>query len=151
MSSQSKVEGTPARRRAGWLVWTLALLYMAIIWTLSSMSQPWLPEAMRTWRDLWLHFFEYSALGMLLAQALASTWPGSSWRRQVIVALSLAVLWGAIDELHQSFVPGRTPDGRDLAADAVGAAFGVALRGLLAWALSSLGHGLAVRRQTGKV
>ena len=42
-------------------------------------------------------------------------------------AVLLAVVYGATDEWHQSFVPGRTPELRDLFADAVGSAFGASV------------------------
>lgn len=37
------------------------------------------------------------------------------------LAIALTVAYGFIDEWHQSFVPGRMPDWRDIAADTVGA------------------------------
>jgi len=37
-----------------------------------------------------------------------------------------SVLYGVSDEIHQIYVPGRTPDSLDVVADAVGAALGVA-------------------------
>lgn len=45
----------------------------------------------------------------------------------VLAAFLVAVAYGALDELHQAFVPGRFPDFYDLAADALGAA------GYVAW------------------
>jgi VanZ family protein len=41
--------------------------------------------------------------------------------RAALTAVVLAVVWGALDEAHQSFVPGRTADALDLLADAAGA------------------------------
>jgi VanZ family protein len=42
-------------------------------------------------------------------------------RRAAATAVALSVLWGALDEAHQSFVPGRNADFIDLLADAAGA------------------------------
>ncbi|MFH1791190.1 MAG: VanZ family protein, partial [Candidatus Omnitrophota bacterium] len=36
-------------------------------------------------------------------------------------------LWGGIDEIHQAFVPMRSPDVLDLAADCVGCTLGILL------------------------
>ena len=40
-------------------------------------------------------------------------------------AWAIATLYGAFDEVHQGFVPGRTRDVRDWLADAMGAAAAV--------------------------
>ena len=76
------------------------------------------------------HAAAYAVLGALLLRAVA----GADWSRitagGVLLAFVLAVSYGLTDEFHQSFVPGRTPELRDLAADALGAAAGA----LLAWA-----------------
>ena len=40
-------------------------------------------------------------------------------------AWAIATLYGAFDEVHQGFVPRRTPDVRDWLADAMGAAAAV--------------------------
>lgn len=45
--------------------------------------------------------------------------------RRGVVAVLVAVAYGFVDEWHQSFVPGRTPDIRDIVADTVGATFAV--------------------------
>lgn len=41
--------------------------------------------------------------------------------RRKWLAIALTVAYGFIDEWHQSFVPGRTPDWRDIVADTIGA------------------------------
>ncbi len=53
-------------------------------------------------------------------------------------AVLLSVLYGAFDEVHQSFTPGRSPDVRDLFADGLGAALGVAARVLAIAAIARL-------------
>lgn len=45
----------------------------------------------------------------------------------VISAFLFALCYGALDELHQYFVPGRITDVFDLVADVVGAAIGLTL------------------------
>ena len=42
------------------------------------------------------------------------------------MAIILATAYGASDEFHQSFVPGRYADPRDILADFTGAVLGVA-------------------------
>jgi VanZ family protein len=44
-----------------------------------------------------------------------------------LAAVAYSILYGATDEIHQLFVPNRTADVKDLAADAVGAAVAVVL------------------------
>jgi len=62
---------------------------------------------------------------------------GWRWRRiagaTLLGAFVITVLYGVSDEFHQSFVPGRTPDVADVAADAAGAA--LALTAAWAWAI----------------
>jgi VanZ family protein len=45
----------------------------------------------------------------------------------------IATLYGVSDEIHQAFVPLRTPDVRDVIADATGAA--LALGAAWAWSI----------------
>ena len=62
---------------------------------------------------------------------------GADWSRVtaggMLLAVLLTVAYGLTDEVHQSFVPGRTPELRDLAADALGAAAGAGL--VWAWSI----------------
>lgn len=69
------------------------------------------------------HFTEYLVLGMLLFGALKT----SGWRRAALLALVAASLYGVTDEIHQAFVPQRTPDPMDWVIDSLGAGAGVAL------------------------
>jgi VanZ family protein len=69
--------------------------------------------------DKVVHFLLYVTLGALLA------WARHVGGRGVHVALILAgVAYGALDEWHQSFVPGRSPDLEDWFADAAGVVAG---------------------------
>jgi len=79
------------------------------------------------------HSIGYAILGALLLRGLADGRPsGFTWWR-CLLAVVLAAAYGITDEIHQAFVPGRTPDVMDVAADAVGAALAVGALGAVAW------------------
>jgi VanZ family protein len=68
------------------------------------------------------HSFGYAILGAVVLRALAGgRMRGVTWRTALGTVL-LATLYGVSDEIHQSFVPNRTPDVYDVLADATGAA-----------------------------
>jgi len=73
------------------------------------------------------HFAAYAVLGLLLWWAAAPLGPGAAAALGVVAA----ALYGASDELHQRFVPGRTQDIADWAADLAGAAAAVILGALI--------------------
>ena len=82
--------------------------------------------------DKLVHIGLYSVEALLLYGAIA--WPGRavfSVLRVLAVTGAMAV-WGAADELHQHWIPGRSMDADDVAADVSGAALGA----LVASALS---------------
>lgn len=119
------------RRR--WLHWMPAILYLAAMATASSLelapqSLSWLPLG-----DKGLHVAEYAGLGFLLAHACLRSWPRHHRARTAGLALLLLALWALWDEVHQSFVPGRTADVLDLMADAAGAVVGISARLLASW------------------
>lgn len=113
-----------ARGRVGQAVTLLA--YMAIIFALSHQSRPPVPEVLLRLSDKVLHAAEYLPLGLLLLGAL-----GRKSAAAAFLAWGAATLFGATDEFHQSFVPGRDASVWDLAADAAGAALGICA--LTAW------------------
>ncbi len=110
------------------IAWFLVLSYMALIWFVSSLSQVAVSLIQKVpLTDKGVHFIEFAVLGFLLA------WSFSSLKRvrPLIVTLLTAWMgstaWGAIDEVHQRFVPGRQSDVMDALADTMGGALGVAL------------------------
>ena len=105
---------------------------MGLIFALSSMSEPPQPPAVVS--DKGLHFILYAGLSTLLVRALAG-----GWRRPVslglaVIALAIAAIYGASDEVHQYFVPPRQMEALDLLADTIGAA--LAAFGLFAVSVS---------------
>jgi VanZ family protein len=106
------------------------VLYMSALWWLS--SQPVLPGASLT-PDWTQHGLGYAGLALVTLRATAAgEWRGVTlWA--LVTAWLIAVAYGLVDEWHQSFVPARTADLRDAAADAAGAA--LALGGAWAWGI----------------
>ena len=113
-----------ARRITAWLP---ALIYMGLIWTLSSFTFD-APIEHVPLRDKGVHFAEYGMLGFLVAHATLRTWPAHHVMRTAALAICITVLWGWLDEIHQAFVPGRSSDALDLVADAAGAIVGTGAR-----------------------
>jgi len=103
------------------LLWAGVALYLATIFLLSSLPNP-LPAVTSRMSDKVLHAVEYGGLGLLLGLALRAS--GLRAGRAAALALLLASLYGASDEIHQAFVPHRDSDVRDWLADTGGAALG---------------------------
>ena len=104
-----------------WL-WGPVAIFMVANFYESSMTNPPLPGGMS---DKLAHASGYVVLGALLARAVAKGLFRPLSAVAACVSVAIAVLYGASDELHQYFVPGRSADLRDLLADAVGAVVGV--------------------------
>lgn len=93
----------------------LAVCMMCLIWFFSGRPGGDLPLP-GGW-DKPAHFIEYALLGYFLVRGLGG-------RRALFLGFLLAVGYGLLDEVHQSFVPGRDPSALDLLADAAGAMAG---------------------------
>ncbi|MBI5068803.1 MAG: VanZ family protein [Deltaproteobacteria bacterium] len=113
-------EPRPRGYRAA-LAFLPALAFAALVFYLSSLENP-LPDLTSRLSDKLLHAAEYGTLGALLAWPLARVAP----RRAFLLAVVLASLYGASDELHQGLVPGREASARDWVADTAGGALGAA-------------------------
>lgn len=112
-----------------WL-WLPVVLYMAGIFVASSIPNPPVPSDVS---DVSLHEAAYFGLTLLLIRALAR----GDWRGVTLTTLAaawlVAVAYGASDEWHQSFVPNRHAEWRDLGSDALGALAAAVLVG--AWGI----------------
>ena len=108
--------------------WIPPLLYMALIFVVSSLEQPPLPMPEFEWLtiDKLYHFVEYAILGGLLAIAFVKAKPAVVPSKLIwFVATVLSILYGASDEWHQTFVPGRFATLADWVADVLGSIAGV--------------------------
>jgi VanZ family protein len=104
-------------------LWIPAVVWAGLIFAISAMPGQALPPLPGLHSDKLVHGAVYAVLGGLLWRALART---TTFNRLPLVAVTvaLATLYGASDELHQLFVPGRMCDVADAVADAVGALTG---------------------------
>jgi VanZ family protein len=78
--------------------------------------------------DKALHFSIYAVLAFLLTRL---TFEGLPRHRAAAIAVLIAVLFGAVDEWHQSFIPGRSKELADWFADTAGATCGAIVAALL--------------------
>lgn len=124
------------------LSWLPAAAWAATLFWLS--SRPTLPGPEIPYFDKVAHFGAYALLGALLA------WGADRSRAPLAVAVVLGLLYGASDEIHQMYVPGRSPDALDWAADAAGVATACFLytrwRSRRAAARSAAGAGASLSR-----
>lgn len=104
--------------------WLPLVAYAAIIFMLSSMSQPSVPSFDIPYYDKVLHVVEYAGFGVILCRAMAMGGSGLAPGAAFIGALLVGALYGASDELHQVFVPFRSADPFDFLADCIGSALG---------------------------
>jgi VanZ family protein len=111
-----------------YLLWAPVVIYMALIFTLSSVSHP--PDLPSGISDGTGHAILYFGLGALVVRAIAGGWSRSVTIGTAMAAAAISALYGVTDEVHQHFVPPRRMEALDLVADTIGAA--VAAFGLYA-------------------
>lgn len=111
----------------GLLRWLPAIAWMAVIFTLSSVSGLRVSDDAAVDRPFRVlgHLLSYALLAALLLYAMAGLRrPGI---RQIAIAYGISLVYGVSDEIHQTFVPDRSGRIDDLLVDALGAVGGVLL------------------------
>lgn len=81
--------------------------------------------------DTVLHAAGYTVLYLLAFWAVHEGLAVAARRGGYWLPAMITVLYGASDEFHQSYVPGRVASLQDLAADAAGAVLGILLVAVL--------------------
>ena len=100
------------------LAWGPAAIWTAVLFLLSELP-PELAGVEFEINDKIAHLGLYSVLGAALAWGV---W--KSRRGTFTVPLLLGIGYGALDEVHQAFVPGRDPSAGDFLADCAGVLLG---------------------------
>jgi VanZ family protein len=107
-----------------WLYRTLPALFLAsAIFHASSFTLP--PDSSAGRSDLLFHFGEFFVLGLFTARMVAPDADKGYSLRSFLLASSMVLGFGLLDEIHQGFVPGRDPDGLDWIVDALGGLLGI--------------------------
>jgi VanZ family protein len=105
-------------------LWAPLFGYMAAIYLVSSMPRAPLPEQVS---DKTGHVLAYIGMGVLAVRAVAGGLPRRVTMRMAIATVLITTVHGALDELHQSYVPGRSSDIQDVYADSIGGCIGLAV------------------------
>jgi VanZ family protein len=104
--------------------WLPPLLWAAVILILTSIPGSHIPALPFRNFDKFVHLAIYGVLGWLSARAWSN---GSRITVAALAAVAFISCFGALDEWHQQFIPQRSMDLRDWAADSAGAALGAML------------------------
>lgn len=155
----------PVDRLNKWLRrWWPALVWAVVIWLLSTSIFgdahtsrfilpllhwlfPALPQdELLRWHHVirkTAHVGVYFVFSLLISRAVRLGHPGSRWRF-ALVAVVLVAAYATVDEIHQSFVPGRTAAVEDVVLDVAGGAAAQVVAGMLAfwWGGRRRGAGL---------
>jgi VanZ family protein len=111
-----------------WTWGTLWVAYAILIFYLSSQPFPEASPIMQIpFGDKWTHLVEYMLFGWLTLKALEP-----KTRRDWVLALALALVYAASDEVHQIFVPTRSASLLDWSADGIGIGVSALVYGWLA-------------------
>jgi VanZ family protein len=96
------------------------LLLMLLIFVQSSIGRQILPEIKFDLADKILHFIVFGMLGILTARGLKNSDNKLLNQNWFSFSIYICILYGASDEIHQYFVPGRHASWGDWIADILG-------------------------------
>ncbi|OGM88994.1 hypothetical protein A2597_00355 [Candidatus Woesebacteria bacterium RIFOXYD1_FULL_46_19] len=106
-------------------LWLPPVIWAVVIFVFS--ARPVTPASQIFWQDFLLkksaHVVEYAIFSVLVYRALKES--GVRKYNAGLVAILIAVIYGATDEYHQSFTPGREPRVRDVFFDTIGSVLAI--------------------------
>lgn len=102
------------------LYWLPAILYMGLIFYLSSFPPPQAAREVPVFFDIKvIHILEYGMLNLLVFWGLDKT-SDIPFIWKAVYSVGITLIYGLTDELHQVFVPGRSGKLIDIAANLIG-------------------------------
>ena len=96
-------------------------LLAATIFTLSSIPGEDLPDIGIRAADKLAHFVIFGVLAVFLYRSFSRSARPDLRKFAASMGILITILYGVLDELHQFFIPGRTPSILDWIADLTGA------------------------------
>jgi len=104
--------------------WMPVWAWIVVIEIATSWPNPSVPAGLPEGSDKVVHLGMYGMLGLLAARALGlQRWSRDGWR--LLVAAACISCFGALDEWHQQFIPGRGMELGDWIADSTGGFLGL--------------------------
>ena len=91
-----------------------------ILFLQSSTGTIRLPDVGFDWFDKVVHFFVFGVLGLFMARGFKNSDYRSFREHYFKFSMIISIVYGAFDEVHQYFVPGRYASVSDWIADALG-------------------------------
>ena len=111
-------------KRKIYLVYVPLILYWILLFTATSLPAAHVPSFAIS--DKIKHFSAFFGLSVLLSLTLLYQNKVLLFKKYFIAAaVIISSFYGLVDEIHQSFVPGRNSEFLDWVADSLGAAAGV--------------------------
>jgi len=121
------------------MAWAPVVGWAVVVFGLSSIPGTRIPDVGFTFADKVAHIGVYGVLGALCYRALQRGGRPTGRPRRVLAAALLALAYGMTDEFHQMFVPNRSSELLDLAADLLGGTLGALVASSLLWPLGAAG------------
>lgn len=113
-------------KRKVYLVYVPLILYWILLFTATSLPAANVPSIAVS--DKIKHFSAFFGLSVLLSLTLLYQKKVLLFKKYFLAAaVIITSFYGLLDEIHQSFVPGRNSEFLDWVADSLGAAAGVLL------------------------
>lgn len=116
-------EAPPPETPSLWTYRAPAVVWALLLFALSSIPNLPSPFHVFSFDDKIEHVGAYAILGALAVRAVAMRRHVPNWP-DVGLAFIMCTMYGMLDEFHQFFVPGRSVDYLDFAADTVGSILG---------------------------
>ncbi len=109
------------------IFWVPLICWFLIIHNFSATPGRDLPRIDIPHADKLFHLVEYFVFGILLIRAFDQSNVNVSLAKLSILAIIIALCYGALDELFQRSVPGRSSDIVDYIVDCIGSLSGIIL------------------------